>query len=333
MSKKIKNILFVHNSLTTFVRYDLYILQKHFDLEELYFKSRVPDLANIIRLVNKADLVFGWFASWHTFWPVLFANLKKKPSILVIGGYDTAKLKNINYGNQLGGIKKIITNTTIKLSKALITNSFYAKSEAIKNINIPHEKITVIYHGIEDKINKMPLKSGIPSVISVGNINWYNLKRKGLELFIRSANYLPGLKFFLIGKWQDDSIKYLKYIASKNVAFTGYISEDKLIDYYKKAHVYVQVSAHEAFGMSLAEAMLAGCIPIVNDRGALKEVVGDAGIYIKHDDPIEVSEAIKIALQQTNDFRKKCRERILYNFPLEKREKKICELIDNILRR
>ena len=53
-----------------------------------------------------------------------------------------------------------------------------------------------------------------------------------------------------------------------------------LNDYYRRASVYVQASAHEGFGLSVAEGMLAGCIPVTTRAGALPEVVGDVGIQV-----------------------------------------------------
>ena len=51
----------------------------------------------------RADVVFGWFASWHTFFPITLAWLLRKPSVLIIGGFDTANMPDIGYGYQQGG--------------------------------------------------------------------------------------------------------------------------------------------------------------------------------------------------------------------------------------
>jgi hypothetical protein len=52
----------------------------------------------VARDVWRSDLVFGWFAYWHTFWPATLAWLMRKPVVLVVGGFDTAALDG--YGLQ-----------------------------------------------------------------------------------------------------------------------------------------------------------------------------------------------------------------------------------------
>lgn len=100
------------------------------------------------------------------------------------------------------------------------------------------------------------------------------------------------MQFVLAGKWRDDAIDYLRSIATPNVVFTGQVENPTLIDLYTRSSVYVQLSRHEGFGLSVAEAMLAGCIPGVTRVGSLPEVVGDAGIYVDTKEPAEIARAI-----------------------------------------
>ena len=66
--------------------------------------------------------------------------------------------------------------------------------------------------------------------------------------------------------------------------FTGWLSDEELQDLYRRASVYVQASRHEGFGLAVAEAMLAGCVPVVMNVTAMPEVVGDAGVLIDSQD-------------------------------------------------
>jgi len=99
---KRSKILFVHNALTEFVRLDLAALRESFEVTERFEWSRVVNPFTLWREVKHHDLMFGWFASWHTFLPVQFAKTLGKPSVLVIGGYDVANMPEIDYGHQRG---------------------------------------------------------------------------------------------------------------------------------------------------------------------------------------------------------------------------------------
>lgn len=188
----------------------------------------------------------------------------------------------------------------------------------------------MIYHGLDPE--EYPFSQDKEKlVISVGNVNQEDLKRKGMENFVRAAQYLPGVPFVLIGNWADSAIHFLKKIASPNVAFTGYLPQEKMIQYLRKAKVYVQASMHEAFGLSLAEAMLCGCIPVVSRKTALPEVVGDIGVYVKPESPEDIARGIEEALRCESDRSYKSRDRIALEFPLEKRKRALLQLVENLL--
>ena len=50
------------------------------------------------RAVKASKLVVGWFAGWHAVLPVLFARMQRKPSLMIVGGIDAASLPEIGYG-------------------------------------------------------------------------------------------------------------------------------------------------------------------------------------------------------------------------------------------
>src|SRR5438093_13281517 len=122
----------------------------------------------------------------------------------------------------------------------------------------------------------------------------------------------------------------MKSIASPNVTFTGFLSDERLLDLLRKTSVYVQASTHEGFGCSLAEAMLCGCAPVVSDRGAIPEVVGDAGIYVEPHNPRSIGEGIRFAASQPV-LGVRARERIVDLFPLEARRKALLATVAEML--
>jgi glycosyltransferase involved in cell wall biosynthesis len=104
-----------------------------------------------------------------------------------------------------------------------------------------------------------------------------------------------------------------------NLKITGYISKEKLLEYYQNAKVYAQLSYYESFGVSLAEAMACSCIPVVAKRAALPEVAGNIGYYVNYDDVKEIVKAVRQALEDGPDVGRKARKRIKDEFSLEKR--------------
>ncbi len=320
-------ILFIHNSLTEFVRLDLEELRKHYEVTEIFEKSRFPNPVALWKQVREHDLIFGWFASWHTFLPLMMASISHTPSVLVVGGYDLANMPAIGYGHQRGGLKKWVSRRTMRLASRLVTNSIYSRDEAIKNAAVFTEQIHTVYHGVPDQFGTLPPGPRARMALTVGNVDRSNLLRKGHEPFVRAAALLPDVSFVLVGKWKDDAIEYLRSIATANVIFTGRVSDYALLEYYRKAAVYVQPSLHEGFGLSVAEAMLAGCVPVTTGTGALPEVTGDCGVRLREADPAEISQGVKRALAYPDEARSAIRARILKKFPLSRRREQMEELI------
>lgn len=325
-----RRLLFVHNHPMRFVSMDRELLSERYDLCEWYQRSRVVNLPALINAVAKSDLVFGWFASWHTLFPVLAARGLHRPVVLVVGGYDTANMPEIGYGSQRGGMKRWISRMAMHASTILITNSAYARDEVVRNAGIDQGRIQVVYHGLPVHacdVNRA--KENL--VITIGNVDRDNLERKGLAATVRVAAEIPEVPFSVIGAWRDGAINELRAMAPQNVSFTGWVDDRQLQDYLSRAAVYVQLSRHEAFGMSVAEAMLSQCVPVATRAGALPEVIGEAGFYVDTLDPQAVAAQILHALHADSSWGKRARERIIDEFPLERRRDKLYAILDQVL--
>lgn len=320
-------IAFVYYDSSSFVRQDEEILARHFEVTRVNYR-RSADIFKILASVLKCDASFSWFASGHSFVAVLFSKLLGKKSIVVAGGYDVACVPEINYGQfTLSRSRRFMTASSLRHADLVLPVSKFTKKEVLRWAQ--PKKNLVIYNGIDIKrFQAEGEKEDL--VITVGGVSQSNLKRKGLETFVKSARLVPEARFVVIGKEQDDSIDKLRALASSNVSFAGYVSDDELLSWYQRARVYVQVSAYESFGMSLAEAMLCECVPVVTDRGAMPEVVGDTGFYVAYEDERATARGIKEALG--SDKGVYARRRIEDLFYLAKREKALIESIEALFR-
>ena len=317
-------VLLAYSNFARFVRLDRDILAAEFTVSEYAQPGVLPRPVEVLRKVRGADVVVVWFASWHAWLPLLAARLLRRPSLLIVGGFDTASVPEIGYGYQQGGVRRVLARTCMRLATRLLTNSEYSREELRRNAGFD---ATVVPHGVPDPFGSLPDHGRAAVALTVSNVARLSLERKGLRPFVDAAAHAPELEFVLVGDWVDDAADVLRARAAPNVRLTGRLSDEALNAEYRRAAVYVQASRHEGFGMSLAEAMLAGCIPVVTRAAALPELVGDTGIYIDAPEPRGIAAGVRQALALGETERAAARGRILARFPLDARRKGLLEAV------
>lgn len=324
-------ILYVYSRKNSFIAIDRDLLKERWSVREWYQPGRVPNVPGLIPAVLRSDVVFAWFASWHSFVPITLAWLFRKPSVLVIGGFDTANMPDIGYGYQQGGFRKWASRWIMHRAKRLVTNSHYSREEIERNTGIPAARVTVIHHGVPDPFGELPEGPRERIALTVGFLLRTTLEHKGHRPFVDAAALLPDVKFVFVGRWvHDDAIDALRARAPTNVVFTGFLPQAELNDYLRRTAVYVQASRHEGFGMAVAEAMLAGCIPVVTDTTAMPEVVGDAAVKISSPTADQIAEGIERALAMDEEARARVRGRILSEFPVESRRRQLWAAVEGV---
>jgi glycosyltransferase involved in cell wall biosynthesis len=329
----VSRILYVHSRKASFVAIDREILAEGHEVDDLYQPGRVPNPVAVIGGVLRADLVFGWFASWHTFFPITLAWLLRKPSVLIVGGFDTANMPDIGYGYQQGGLRRWASRWIMRRAGRLITNSSYSLSEIERNTPIPPARVKMVHHGVPDPFGEAPAEHEKERMaLTVGAIDRTTLVQKGQLPFVQAARELPDVSFVFAGKWLDDAVEELRAAAPENVELTGWLSDADLQQRFRSATAYVQASRHEGFGLAVAEAMLAGCVPVVMDVTAMPEVVGDAGVLISSQDADAVADGVRRALELGPEGGHRARERILREFPIERRRDGILAVVEDALR-
>ncbi|HUS74906.1 MAG TPA: glycosyltransferase family 4 protein [Methanothrix sp.] len=316
-------IAFMYYHLSSFVRQDLEILSRHFQVDAVHYRNW-SDIPKIVAAIWKSDAIFSWFASGHSFLAVLCSRLFGKRSVVVAGGYDVAFVPEINYGQYtLGRLKRIYSNYVLKNADEILAVSQFTKSELLARAR-PRRAI-VVYNAIDsDKFLPEGEKEELVMTIASGLKDVIRLK--GLDTFVEAAEYHPRTKFLILGLSDEDRKDLAGRCKSDNIELGGYICQEDLIGNYQRSKVYCQLSYRESFGVALAEAMACECVPVVTDRGALREVVGDTGFYVPYGDEKAVAEAIKKALKSDNGDR--ARKRIVGKFSLLERERALVKTMD-----
>jgi glycosyltransferase involved in cell wall biosynthesis len=156
----------------------------------------------------------------------------------------------------------IINNWNVE-SKKIFTCHLGVNKYLYQNINPKKNKFRIMYCGHPDK--------GLQSAISVLELLRGLEKKYHLWVFGDSA------------LWGEEVLRMQKH---ENVKYFGTIGQEALARNLQKCRygLFLQ-EIPEAFGLSVIEAMSAGCIPIASPVGALNETItnGFNGLFIQGD--------------------------------------------------
>jgi glycosyltransferase involved in cell wall biosynthesis len=107
---------------------------------------------------------------------------------------------------------------------------------------------------------------------------------------------VPVPELLLAGSRTPESEPWLARIAraplAGRVRYIGYVDPGDRKAIYEGARLLVQPSFEEGFGLPALEAMTIGVPIVAANRGALPEVVGDAGLLVDPDDTLGLAVAM-----------------------------------------
>lgn len=344
MATRQKRILFVHDDnpsdpLSSFINQDLLFLRQWYEVEVLslypYKHAHLSTFASpaVWKAVASCDAVFSWFG-WNA--PaIIMAGLLGKPSVVVAGGADVTAVPEIGYGISRKRSKDRVIATILaagyRQASRVLLFSEASRKDFVNLPGVQAAKGETLYLGIDSE-HFNPAGAKLPQVLTVSYISDSSLRRKGLLTFVEVARTLSGVKFRIGGLVnQQSALDELLRDAPSNVEFLGYLNDNQLLDEYRKASVYVQLSHHEGFGLAIAEAMACEAVPVVTGRGSIPEVVGDTGLYVPVDDPAAAAEAIKLALASVATLGRSARKRIVTKFQPAAREERIRAIMEELL--
>lgn len=117
-----------------------------------------------------------------------------------------------------------------------------------------------------------------PFVLAAGRL-WDEAKNIGA--LNKAAPHLPW-PVFVAG---DDQHPDGGQARHENVRLLGQLSPSVLADRLARAGIYALPARYEPFGLSALEAGLAGCALVLGDIPSLREVWGDAAVFVDPNDP------------------------------------------------
>ena len=198
--------------------------------------------------------------------------------------------------------------------RRIITVSNFEMENIISKLNIPCERMAMIYNGynnwfkpLEDKKNvyKMyipeegyffflgntdPKKNTERTLVAYSKyLKLSEVKRKLLMADL-DKEYLDGI----IERNQIDNIR-------ENIVMPGYIVNSDLPYIYNNAFAFLYTSLRESFGIPLLEAMACGTPVITSNTSSMPEIAGEDAILVNPESSDEITEMM-LRLEKDQDF-------------------------------
>lgn len=250
-----------------------------------------------IKLINNSDIIHIYsqgYAYLSHFLP------KQK---LIITCCDLTPLVYSQTNNFWQNMLLKYSFSGLKKANKIITISKSTKTELIKYLKIPEQKIIVIYPSIDEKFSilkenrKNELKKRLFSdkkvILYVGSY----LKNKNIngliKVFYEIHKEIKNAILVIVNEKEKIPKEYLDLINNLGiqeiVQFTGYVSDQELVNIFNCSDVLIYPSLYEGFGFPPLEAMACGCPVITSNTSSLPEVVGDAGILVNPNNYNEIA--------------------------------------------
>jgi glycosyltransferase involved in cell wall biosynthesis len=195
--------------------------------------------------------------------------------------------------------------------QTLIAVSEHTKQDVVERLDIPAERIHVVYNGVDphyrpladcEEIKRVINKYKLPGtgyILHVGTLE----PRKNLVRLIKAyamvqAQFQESLPPLVLaggkGWLYEDIFKSVAQLGlQQSIIFTGFVADEDLPALFNGALFFVYPSLYEGFGIPVLEAMACGLPVITSNVSALPEITGDAALLI---DPLQV-DSIAAALQ------------------------------------
>ena len=183
-----------------------------------------------------------------------------------VGHSRVARLLHIPYRLLL---RPVLTRPDVRIC---VSNS--ERDLMLSRYNIDGQKTVVIPNGVAaDEIQKaQPYELRRKVLLSSSRLETY----KQVDKVVQVVAALPDSWMLVVcgtGPQREDLVRIANSLRlGDRVAFLGHVSDGDLWRWLRTADVFVSLSKHEAYGLSLAEALVAGARAVVSDIPAYREL-------------------------------------------------------------
>ncbi len=182
----------------------------------------------------------------------------------------------------------------VQKASHIIAISENTKRDVVNILDVPENKVTVIYHGSSLwKGNRRSLDLPERYLLFVGERGMH----KNFLFFARSMQAIlmevKDLYILCTGrKFMEAENSYLMKLGIRDRFIHRFIEEEDFFEVYHKAIAFIYPSYYEGFGIPILEAFEAGCPVVVSQASCFPEVAGNAALYFEPKNMKQLQDAI-----------------------------------------
>ncbi|MFH1861647.1 MAG: glycosyltransferase family 1 protein [bacterium] len=237
----------------------------------------------------------------------------KMPAVVTI--HDIIHLKFPEYFSvPQRAYARFMLNRVKANARMVLTVSEKTREDLVADLHFNPENVVVTYLGVEAQyfqrvsaaaVEEFRAKHSLPRgyLLYVGNLKPHKNVSGLINAWAKLASSIrPPL--VIVGTRTDHSSFLQRQVRSlhrdKEAFFVGELSVKELALAYRGAHLYVQPSWYEGFGLPPLEAMASGVPVAVSNRGSLPEIAGESALIFDPGDLDDMVDALECMITITD---------------------------------
>ena len=213
--------------------------------------------------------------------------------------------------------RRLVVPRILRKCQYIITVSNFEKNNIISKLNIPQERIRMIYNGYNewfrptqdtDQVYKNYIDD-LGYFFFLGNTDPKKNTERTLiaySMYLEKSDVKRKLLMADLDKGYLDDIIERNHIENIRdfIVMPGYIVNSDLPYIYNNAFAFLYTSLRESFGIPLLEAMACGTPVITSNTSSMPEIGGKDAILVNPESPEEIAEKMLLLEKDDQYYRK-----------------------------
>ncbi len=225
-----------------------------------------------------------------------------KNSKTVVTVYDMIHERFPSLFSENDQISKLKRESVLRADQ-VICISENTRRDLLDLIPVAPERVSVVYLGVDQhamfdgRVSSKKSITELPYLLFIGGRGQYKNFSGLLKAYASSSWLRNNFRIICIGggRFRADELNLIRELGIADCQVEQISVDDNLlIEFFRKAAVFVYPSMYEGFGIPPLEAMAMDCPVICSNTSSIPEVVGDAGEYF---DPYDI-ESIRFSIER-----------------------------------